>query len=43
MDKNEKNWITDILDKAAKEVCSWPSWMQKGRVRVSEPTIDKER
>lgn len=41
--KRIKNtWINDILDAAVKEVQSWPTWMQQGRVRVTEPEYDDE-
>ena len=36
-----KEWINEILDDAVNEVKSWPSWMQKGQVRVSETPFDE--
>lgn len=32
-----KNWVTDILDNAARTVESWPAWMRSPDVRSPAP------
>jgi hypothetical protein len=28
-----QNWVNEIIDKAVREVKSWPEWMKEGEVR----------
>lgn len=41
IEKMEISQINDILDRAAKEVGSWPYWAQQGQVRVTEPHVEE--